>query len=108
LGQSLAGPELPGLTAAARSHTGPSNNTSNGNRAAGDLQQDHRRIAAHRWDIYFQRSAQMIFEGMNQGGSSLATATVTPSVHSAPSAKPPPLTRATQRRESFATSLKRE
>jgi hypothetical protein len=50
----------------------------------------------------------MIFEGMNQGGSSLATATVTPSVHSAPSAKPPPLTRATQRRESFATSLKRE
>jgi hypothetical protein len=41
-------------TAADRSHTGPSNNISHGNRAAGDLRQDHWRIFAHQWDIFLQ------------------------------------------------------
>jgi hypothetical protein len=50
-----------------RSHTSTRNNTSHYSRAAGDLQQDQRRIVAHQWDISLQRSPRMIFDAMNQG-----------------------------------------
>jgi hypothetical protein len=51
----------------ARSHTGPSSNTSHGDHAAGDLQQDHWSALAHPGDIFLQRSPKMIFDALNQG-----------------------------------------
>jgi hypothetical protein len=50
-----------------RSHTSTRNTTSHCSRAAGDLQQDQRRIVAHRWHIFLQGSPQMIFSALNQG-----------------------------------------